>query len=178
MPSLSIARTRRLGPPDASELQRLFERCSDFFELIEGTATRSNAAVEELASLAPGKTAAETFCLGAFAEDRLIAFASLTRDYPKPGEWWVGLFLIDPSERNRGFGTELHGVIAEWVAAQSGSTLGLIVQVTNEAALRFWLRQGYVERSRQRFVAPTGLESTAIVLSLPLHDVHGRQPQA
>jgi GNAT superfamily N-acetyltransferase len=175
---LSTARTRRLGPPDTPELQRLFERCSDFFELIEGAATRSNAAVEELASLAPGKTAEETFCFGAFVEDRLIAFANLTRDYPKTGEWWLGLLLIDPSERNRGFGAEWHGTIAEWVSAQSGSALSLVVQAQNEAAHRFWLRQGYIERNRQPFVAPTGFESIAILMSFSLSGLHARQPQA
>jgi RimJ/RimL family protein N-acetyltransferase len=170
VPQLSQASMRRVGPRDAPELQRLFDRCSDFFALIEGAPARSNAAAEELASLAPGKTADETFCFAAFVDDRLIAFVNLTRDYPKTGEWWLGLLLIDPSERKLGFGTELHRSIKEWISAQGGAALSLVVQAQNEAAHRFWLRQGYVEQSRQPFVAPTGFASVAIVMSLPLRD--------
>lgn len=169
-PLLPMARTRRLGPEDAPELQRLLERCSAFFELIEGAATRSDAAVEELASHAPGKTADDTFCFGVYLEDRLVAFANLTRDYPKTAEWWLGLLVVDPSERNRGFGAALHASIAEWISAQSGTALWLIVQAQNEPAHRFWRRQGYVERERQPFVAPTGFESTAIFMSSSLSD--------
>jgi GNAT superfamily N-acetyltransferase len=167
-PQFSTGQTRRLGPGDVADLQGLFERCSDFFELVEGTPTRSTAALEELSSHPPGKTSDDTFCFSVFIGHQLVAFANLARDYPKIGEWWLGLFLVDPLQRNHGFGAELHRSIVDCVLKQSGAALWLIVQAQNAAAFRFWQRQGYIERERKRLVASTGFESVVIFMSLSL----------
>jgi hypothetical protein len=42
------------------------------------------------------------------------------------------------------------------------------VLTQNEAAERFWRRLGYVEQKRQMHVGGSGLQSTVIVMSLPL----------
>jgi len=162
------AQLRPLGPPNIPEIQSLFERCAPFFELTEGTPPGPNAAAEELVAHAPGKTAADTFCLGAYVDDRLAAFANLSRDFPKPQEWWLGLLLLDPAHRGRGFGADVHEAIVQWIAAQNASTLWLAVLTQNEPAHRFWLRMGYVERERQAYVGQYGLQSTAILMSRPL----------
>src|SRR5207244_5510148 len=145
---------------DAPALQRLFERCSEFWELVEGVPPAADTAVKELTFFAPGKTAGDTFTFGVFEDDRLIAFAHVTRDCPKPSEWWIALLILDPSQRGRGLGAEIHREIAEWVAAQGGAALVLAVQTQNERAEKFWLRQGYV--------AASGLKGTIILISLDL----------
>lgn len=167
-PELPGARFERLGADDADALQRLFERCSDFFELAEGVPTRPEVAAEELAFRAPGKTDEETSCFGVFVDDRLAGFAHLTRGFPKPGEWWLGFLIFDPSERRRGLGAAVHGAIVEWIASQSGSALWLAVLEQNEAAQRFWTRLGYIERERQPWVAATGFKSILILMSLAI----------
>ena len=155
----------QLGADAAPELQRLLERCSEFWELIEGVPPPADTAVKELTSTAPGKTADDTFTFGVFEDDRLIAFAQLARDYPKPSEWWIGLLVVDPSQRGRGLGAEIHRQLVEWIASQGGTTLWLGVQTQNEGAQRFWPRLGYVERERQPYVAGSGLPSTLILMS-------------
>jgi RimJ/RimL family protein N-acetyltransferase len=133
---------------DAEQLQRLFERCSEFWELIE---LPMPPAVEELMSIAPGKTLEDTFNFGAVDGGRLIAFLSLARDYPKESEWWLGLMLLDPAARGRGLGPQIHGELLDWIAAQGGTKLWIAVQTQNVAAERFWRRIGYVEHSRQPY---------------------------
>jgi GNAT superfamily N-acetyltransferase len=158
----------KLTLDDAPALQALLERCSEFWELVEGVPPPPDAGVKELTSTAPGKTADDTFPFGVFEDDRLIAFAHVTRDCPKPSEWWIALLMLDPLQRGRGLGAEIHREIAEWVAAQGGASLWLAVQTQNERAEKFWLRQGYVDRGRQAYVAGSGLKGTIILMSLPL----------
>ena len=158
----------RIGPEHAPALQRLMERSAEFFVLVDGAPPAANAAEEEIASRAPGKTAAdETFCLAEFDGDRLIAFANVIPDYPKPLEWWLGLLLIDPAERGRGLGAELHREIVSLIVEHGGTTLWLGVQAQNEAGERFWRRIGYEERKRQPYTSPTtGYQSTVILMSI------------
>ncbi|HKS22915.1 MAG TPA: GNAT family N-acetyltransferase [Thermoanaerobaculia bacterium] len=133
---------------DAPHVQRLFERCSEFWALIE---LPMPPAEEELTSIAPGKTLDDTFNFGAFDGDRLIAFLSMARDYPKESEWWLGLLLLDPAARSRGLGPQIHRELLDWIAAQGGTKLWIAVQTQNVAAERFWRRTGYVEHSRQPY---------------------------
>ena len=157
----------RLGYANIPQIQRLFERCSDFFELVEDAPPRPDEGANELNSIAPGKTIDDTVCFGVFDGDRLLAFAGLSRDYPKPSEWWLGLLVIDPAERGRGLGARIHYELVEWIAAQSGTTLWIAVQTQNEAGERFWRRIGFEEQRRQPYASPrTGLQSAVIVMSI------------
>lgn len=153
---------------DAPALQDLLERCSEFWQLVEGEPPPADAAVKELTTFAPGKTADDTFPFGVFEDGRLIAFAHLTRDYPKPSEWWIATLLLDPPQRGRGLGARIHDQIVEWVTAQGGTALWLAVQTMNERAEKFWLRQGYVDRGRQAYVAGSGLKGEVIMMTKAL----------
>jgi GNAT superfamily N-acetyltransferase len=154
---------------DAPHVQRLFERCADFFVLTEGQPPAPDLAEKELTFTIPGGSPDDIACFGVFDGDRLVAFAGLARDFPKPSEWWLGLLVIDPAERGRGLGARIHQELVDWIAAQSGTTLWLAVQTNNEAAERFWRRMGFEERERQPYVSPrTGFQSAVILMSLSI----------
>ena len=149
----------------APALQRLFERSAEFWQLVEGRFPPPDTALKELTFTMPGKT---TINLGVLDGERLVVFAGLLRDYPKEREWWLGLLVVDPDERNRGFGAAVHREIVDWIVARGATVLWIGVQVQNEAGLRFWQRLGYVERERQPWTASSGLQSETILLSLPV----------
>jgi len=160
----------QLGPADIPQIQRLFERCTEFFQLVEGAPPGPDEGANELNYVAPGKTIDDTVSFGVFDGDRLVAFAGLLRDYPKAPEWWLGLLLLDPAERGRGFGARIVQEILDWIAAQSGTTtLWIAVQTQNEAGERFWRRIGFEEQRRQPYASPrTGLQSAVIVMSISI----------
>jgi GNAT superfamily N-acetyltransferase len=159
----------RLGPADIPQIQHLFERCTDFFQLVTGAPPGPQDGAEELNSTAPGTTIDDTFSFGVFDGDRLIAFAGLSRNFPKPSEWWLGLLVIDPAERGRGLGARIHQELVEWIAAQSGTKLWIAVQTQNVDGERFWRRIGFEERERQPYVVPrTGLQSEVILMSISI----------
>jgi ribosomal protein S18 acetylase RimI-like enzyme len=158
----------RVGIEDAPVVQRLFERCSEFLVLCEGAPAAPDTAEKELTFVAPGKTLDDTFNFGVYDGGELIALVELYREFPKPSEWFLGLLMLDPAHRGRGLGAEIHREVLDFLAARGATTLWIAVMAQNEAALRFWIRQGYVERERQKRVGAAGLESEAILMNLPV----------
>jgi ribosomal protein S18 acetylase RimI-like enzyme len=156
---------RRLSPADAAELQALYERCSDYHELEDGGPTRPTAGAETLAAGPPGTDPADKFSLGVYADGgAMVAFLDVIRDYPEPGEWWIGLLMLDPAARSGGLGGRICEEAARWIAAEGGRALHLDVLEQNPRAERFWRRHGFEEVRRKPFTAATGKESTVIVM--------------
>lgn len=156
----------RLTESDAADLQGLFERCTDFHELSEGTPTRPTAGPEELALLPPGKDLSDKFPFGIYAgPGRMVGYLELMRDYPTDSEWFVGLLMLDPAVRGGGLGGRIYRAAAEWVIAQGGTVIRLAVLEQNPHALRFWERLGFRELSRQPHVSETGYQSRVIVMA-------------
>lgn len=105
MSAISDYTVTRLAPADAPQLQRLYERCSDYHIAHEGTPTRPTAGEEELSSLPPGRSADDKFSFGIHsAGGELVGYIELFRDYPAEGDWWIGLVMLDPAVRRRGLG--------------------------------------------------------------------------
>jgi GNAT superfamily N-acetyltransferase len=110
---------RRLGADDAVEVQRLHERCTDHYELIEGGPTRPASAAEALAELPPGKTYDDKFYFGIHEPGgRLVGALEMARDLPSAGEWWLALLLLEPAARRRGLGARVLDVAKRWVGVQ------------------------------------------------------------
>lgn len=104
---------RRLAAADARALQALYERCSDYHEEHEGIPTRPTAAEEELAALPPGGSPADKFSLGIHAPGgAMVGFLDQVRDFPSPGEWQIGLLMIDPEARSAGLGRRVYEAAA------------------------------------------------------------------
>lgn len=162
-------RAKRLDPSDEAALQNLHERCSDYYELIEGGPTRPTSAQEDLTELPPGKELADKFYFGIFDTDqKLVGALEMARDLPCLGEWWLALLLLDPQVRSRGLGAQLLGAAKQWVRRQGGSAISLAVLEQNTRAERFWRKRGFIEEKRGPFTAATGLQSRAIIMRCAL----------
>ena len=160
---------RRLGPGDAAEVQRLYERCTDFHQLAEGMPTRPGAGAHEIEALPPGKMSTDKFIFGVAAPDgALVGYLDLVRDYPGPGEWWIGLLMLDADVRGAGMGTRLVRGAAEWAAAGGARAILLGVLERNPRAERFWRRQGFAEVDRRPYTSDTGRASRIVVMRLAL----------
>lgn len=95
--SLEAHAVRRFGDSDASELQTLFERCSDYVEIYSGVSPHPSEGAEELRALPPDNELADKFSFGIFsAQQQLVGYIDLMRDYPAEREWWIGLLMIHP----------------------------------------------------------------------------------
>jgi ribosomal protein S18 acetylase RimI-like enzyme len=134
---------RAIARDDDVLVQRLHERCSDFWELVEGIAPPPGFARELLDEVPPGGVIDHKHVLGVFADD-LVALLDLYDGYPEPTAWYVSLLVIAPEARGNGLGRELLAYGEAYVHARGGRVLRLIVQEQNSRALAFWIREGFV----------------------------------
>jgi GNAT superfamily N-acetyltransferase len=157
---------RRLSGDDDTDVQMLCERCSDFFELIEGRLPEKYAGNSILFELPPCKELKDKYVFGVYNEkDVIIAVIDMIKDYKVTGEWIIGLLMIDPSERGNGLGRELHKFILNWVSEENGSRLRIGVVEENHRGYKFWCKMGYAEVDRVKSIYGNK-EHTVIVMNL------------
>jgi len=166
--SLCGCNIRLLSDEDEPELQDLCERCTDYSELIEGRPPEKDAGRCILFDLPPDKLPEDKFVFGVYKKcGDLIAVIDLVRDYKKPGEWTIGLLMIDPPERGRGLGRNLHDFVKALVLEHSGVVLRIGVIEANRDGYRFWREMGYKETGRAKRIFGEK-EQTVIVMNLSL----------
>lgn len=134
----------RLDEARRDELQAFYEACADYVELITGQPPGPDEAESLLRALPRGKGHDDKFVIGLFdAPGHMVGVLDVVRDYPQPGEWFLGLLMFGPSWRGRGLGERVYHRLEEWIRACGGTAVHLVVQEQNPGALRFWKRMGF-----------------------------------
>lgn len=131
---------------DAVRLQRLLERCSDYYELHEGWATPPDAGEYELTldtNILPKTASLLVLALEEESEGPLHAVAQVLVDVPEPGTWWIGLLVVAPELRSRGLGFDLVRQTLTAAAKGGVGTVKLAVSLRNPRGQRFWERAGF-----------------------------------
>lgn len=140
-------------PGDVVRLQRLLERCSDYYELHEGCTTPGDAGEYELTATPETATPGD---LHVFAvEDptgTLHAMAQLLRNCPERGTWWIGMLVVAPELRGRGIGPRLLRHAYGVAAAEGATTIKLLVSTNNPRGQRFWEAAGFRDTEEIRAV--------------------------
>ncbi|MDQ6801657.1 MAG: GNAT family N-acetyltransferase [Acidobacteriota bacterium] len=160
---LTVTRITRDDAVAMRELQALLERCSDYYELVEGRPAPPTAATDEF-DLPPEYSRDDIFVLGFREGDDLIAEMSLVRNSPKPTEWWMALFVVQPASRSRGLGTRICEAKFQWIASMGGTTIVMAVDEENPRGQRFWRSLGLIETARRDYTAPTGMQRRVIIM--------------
>ncbi len=142
---LRATRIARGDGPARAWLQDLLERCADYMTLEDGAPPGPQAAADLLDALPPGRAHEHKHVLGLAraAGPPLVAVIDAVRGFPEPGDWFVGLVLIDPAERGRGLGAAIMADLEGWFRRQGAACAYLAVLERNPDAQRFWFRQGY-----------------------------------
>lgn len=145
LPVVEDALLAFIGGSAVAELQELLERCEDFEVLVTGHPPDPHAARDLLTEVPPDHPPRDKFVIGVWTDDGLTAIIDLLRDFPQPHVWYLGLLLVAPEARGSGFGARIVEALKAWVRSHDGRAIRLAVQDQNPAALRFWLRQGFVQ---------------------------------
>ncbi|WP_375769349.1 GNAT family N-acetyltransferase [Archangium gephyra] len=138
-------RVRRVSEEDAPLIRALGERCLEHLELHYGSPPDPGQMIRELLTdLPPGKTLGDKFGMGVFDKaGQLVGAIDVIRDYPQPGEWYLGLLVLEPGQRNQGLGAKLLEALTHWLLRRGAASLRLAVSEHNAAGQRFWKRSGF-----------------------------------
>ena len=158
-----VTRVNRDNPAAMRELQALFERCSDYYELVEGRPAPPTAATDEF-DMPAEYSRDDIFVLGFREGEDLIAEMSLVRNCPKPTEWWMALFVVQPASRSRGLGARICEATFNWIASIGGTAMVMAVDEENPRGQRFWQSLGLIETSRRDYTPPTGVHRRVIIM--------------
>lgn len=139
----------RLGRNDIPSLQALLDRCPDHWMVHEGRVAPPDAAEEIFRHAPPDYESRRIIVLGVFdARGRLVGIVTSPPDFPNPGDWCIGLFLLEPSVRSQGLGGEILRAFEDWIFDQGATRCLLVVVDDNPLGRRFWDRMGYREVRR------------------------------
>jgi len=94
-----------LTEKDAPVLQKLLERCHDYFEIVEGRRPKANAALRELRNVPPAVPLKHLIPIGLYAANGALGGIILAlRHYPRENQWYLSLQLQELKWRGRGVG--------------------------------------------------------------------------
>lgn len=106
-------------------------------------------------------------CLDAYTGD-LFAVLEMIRGYPSETVFWIGLFLLDPAQRRKRFGTRILHAYQEWAHRHNAKHIQLGVVTQNIAGFSFWQSLGFHEIRRAQMVCGQ-LQNEVIVLEKPIY---------
>jgi GNAT superfamily N-acetyltransferase len=149
--NLSGYSVKLLKPEDAPILQNLYEQCTEFSLLTEGTLFSPTEASDEFDVVPDGKTTADKYMFGLFLDNsyeeihqcNLIGMIEAIRHYPDSQTWWIGLMMLTPQQRGRGIGANFYQAFEDWILKQGIKRVSLCAIEANELGLKFWKRLGF-----------------------------------
>lgn len=137
-----------LGRQNVDELFAFMQRCSAFFELVDGRAPTSEDAALLIEERPETLDLDRKLLLGLRQRGRLVGVLELLLGYPDDETWYLGLLVFDPALRGAGLGAAVYAAIRQWAVASGARAMRLVVQEQNPSARRFWQAMGFREIGR------------------------------
>lgn len=156
---------RLLSKEDEELGDNLFKNCSDFFQLVENHDPQKGDFIFNLEELPPNKNQEDKYVFGLFDKGEMISIIDIVKNFPEEKEWIIGLFMIHPAYRGKGFGRELHEAVKLWVKEMGGEKLRIGVAESNVKGYGFWQHIGYEEIKRTEPMLLGKKENIIIVMN-------------
>ena len=139
--------TRLLQPPDLPQLQELFERGTDYFEVATGAPPAKDEASRAYVAGPPTKSLDDKRVIGIFADESLTGVVDLLIDFPEPAVWTMGMLLLDPAHRGAGLGRAALQAVETWAVAQGAGRLRTAVVAHHGDGISFVQAAGFAEEA-------------------------------
>jgi ribosomal protein S18 acetylase RimI-like enzyme len=133
-----------LTEKDAQLLQRLLERCYDYYDMVEGRRPKPDTALKELRTTPSGVPRENLTPVGLFAVNGALVGAILAvRHYRRENQWYVSLQILEPKWRGRRAGQDVFLAFEAWAKSQNADSILLSVVDANKRASHFWEGLGF-----------------------------------
>ncbi|MDH5804871.1 MAG: GNAT family N-acetyltransferase [Gemmatimonadota bacterium] len=137
-------RTRLLELPDMKAVQSLFDEASDYFEKATGMKPGPDEAKRAFVAGPPNKQVSDKRIIGVFDDqDALIGILDGLVDFPKDGEWTMGMLLLIPEARGRGIGGAVLDAYEQWASENGCKRFHTALMADMEQSAKFLENRGY-----------------------------------
>ncbi|MBL4926765.1 GNAT family N-acetyltransferase [Fuscibacter oryzae] len=148
---------RPLDPLSDLALVEAFNRqAADYWLLADRAPPGPQKAADFFTDGPPGCDPARSHRLGLFAEGALVGLAELSFGFPQPQDAYLGLMILHPDARGRGYGRQFLGHIEGLARAEGCPRLYLAVLQENPRGRAFWEGQGFQPTGVSRLDDETG----------------------
>ncbi|OLL27228.1 GNAT family N-acetyltransferase [Burkholderia sp. SRS-W-2-2016] len=152
-------------PNDIDRLQAVLEGAPGYSLAVEGKLPTSDAAIEVLDALPPGKGYSDKFVYEVVLDAEAVGCMEMVRGYPETDIAFIGLLLFRERFQGRGLGPQVL-LLAEAIGTGwQCRALRIAVIDTNPRAFNFWKREGFIELLRRPAI---NFASHAIVMERAL----------
>jgi len=148
MKVLTYRRLNPSEPSDVADFQRVFGGTPSYTFATAGRTPTDSEVHAMMHTMPSGYRAEDIFIYALSVESELCGCSFTVRGYPKPDAAYLVLLMIVKSAQGKSLGMHALRHIEAEAKSWGCSSLAAVVDSHNERALRFWLREGFVERSR------------------------------
>lgn len=149
MSTLTYSRLNPTLSGDVERFLKVFHASPSFVYLTEGRAPTESEIIA-IMNKVPGGCSPEDIYIRAISLDGTLCGVSVTaRAYPNPQSTFLALLLIVESAQGQLLGTRVLRHIEGEAKSWGCSSISAAVDSHNVRALKFWLREGFVERFRK-----------------------------
>jgi ribosomal protein S18 acetylase RimI-like enzyme len=128
---------------DAEAVLQVFRSATDYVLLETGSLPTMENVWEFFDDAPPGQASDDVLKLGIVGAGKLMGVADLAFAYPSSGDAYIGLMLIDNTDRGKGFGRAALAKLELLAKERKATRLLLAVLEDNVAAARFWEGNGF-----------------------------------
>lgn len=122
----------------------LYTRAADYVLLEEGRAPTDDTVQAFLYDRPPKVSPNAAFHFGLFEDESLIGISGMIIGYPEPRDSYIGLLLLTPAARRKGYGKAVLDHVTRHANAAGASRQFVAVLEKNQKGRAFWEREGFV----------------------------------
>lgn len=141
---------------DVKNLQKVLEGAPIYSLLVKGHPPLPSDAEEIFMECPPGKTIDDKIVGGFWIKNKMVGCLDICREYPDPGIAFIGLLLFMEKHQRCGYGRKALTQIRSMATLWNSRSIRIAVIDTNNIALKFWKREGFVELYRKPVSGYTG----------------------
>lgn len=129
-----------------AQVNAVLQAATDYHLLVEGRAPTEAHVEEFFTDVPPGYDLKAMAPLGFFVGDEMVGAGGVLRGWNTPSKCMIGLLVLAPSWRRGGYGRQALARVESLVRSWGGyDTLRVGVVATNDDALVFWRKVGFVD---------------------------------
>lgn len=134
---------RELNDDDIDDVYELCRQNTLYYDFYPPQVTRE-IVQDEMKVLPPGKTPEDKYYIGFFRDGKLIAVMDFIDGYPDDETAFIGFFMTDVSEQNKGVGTGIIEYLCGYLPNLGFKSVRLAWVKGNFQSEHFWLKNHFV----------------------------------